>query len=63
MLITELARRIKLCHTRVVEDLGPDLEGLSILDLAADNFPNIPLDHLKDAIKIAKISKDKSNDA
>lgn len=48
--IAELSQRCESVWHRASEKLGPDLVGLSILDLMADNLPSIDLKTLKTAI-------------
>jgi len=54
--INDLAELMIDVYHRACKDLGPDLCGFSTLDLMADNFPSIPLETLKAAMKIAGIS-------
>ena len=52
-----IAKRITELWEAAAADLGPDLGGMSVLDLAADNLPHIPLAELRAACARAGFTK------
>jgi len=55
--LLQLAREARKIHAAAVRDLGPDLGGGSLLDLLADNMPQVPLDTLEHVIVVASLPR------
>jgi hypothetical protein len=60
LLLMDAAKQCREIWTRTIRDIGNDLGGFSVLDLMADNIPNISLLDLKTAILAAGIHAEAS---
>lgn len=53
--LEELAYRMIEVYDEAIAALGPDLGGGSVLDLMADQFADVPLETLREALRVAGI--------
>lgn len=56
--LISIARKLRRLYIRARRTLGPDLAGRSMLDLAADHLPDLPLRTLQDALVVAGLRED-----
>lgn len=54
--LTDIAAKCREIVLRAQEALGPDLGGMSMLDLVADQITDLPLRTLEDALVIAGVN-------
>lgn len=51
--LEEVAKKCRRVIEKAKKDLGEDLMGYSMLDLVADQIPNLPLRTLEDALVVS----------